>query len=122
MKILLIILVTLVVLACLVLYAFFSGRAVFRSGKRAMTIVTDAGTHLAEPFSRYEPLPADDPIASPFLPERRAQAIADLRRVAAVRAVNRRARLERSTARWAVGINPDRFDLPRARARWEERK
>jgi len=121
-KILLIILVTLIVLACLGAYLFTSVRSVFRSGKRGMEILSNAGQELTAPFSKYEPLPADEPIASPFEAERRAQAVDDLRRVAAVRDENRAARLDRSQPRWKAGVNPDRFDLPRAKARWEERK
>ena len=122
MTVLLIILVTLLVIAGLGVYLFFSVRSLLRSGKRGMEVVAGAGEKLTAPFSRYEALPNDEPIESPFLPERRAQAMADLRRVAAQRDENRAARLDRSQARWEQGIDPDRFDLDRARARWKEQK
>lgn len=126
MKVLLIIVITIAVLAALAAYLFFSVRGTYRAAKRGLATVTQAGQQLSEPFSSYDALPADPPLASPFEAERRARAVADLRRVAATRTANRAARLDRSQARWAMPeTDPtfeQRFDLPLAKARWEEQK
>ncbi len=126
MKVLIIVVALVLVLAALGYYAFLSGRRLWRSVREATSTGANAGARLAEPFSTYPPLPADLPLASPFVEERRVAAWQDLRRVHRTRRALRNARLSRATNRWqAIDPRDDAFahlDRRAARQSWELRR
>ena len=126
MKALIITLIVVLVIAALGYYAFLNGRKLWRSVQAAMGLAGDIGTKVTEPFSKYPPLPAPEPIAPPFEKERRAAALQDLQRVHAERTRLRRARLKRVASRWGridVAQEPStRLDRATAKANWAQRK
>ena len=126
MQALIITLIVVLVIAALGYYAFLNGRKLWRSVQAAMGLVGELGTKVAEPFSKYPPLPAPEPIAPPFDRERRKAALNDLQRVHAERSRLRRARLKRATGRWdridVVKEPYSRLDRAAAKAHWAQRK
>ena len=126
MKALIITLIVVLVIAALGYYAFLNGRKLWRSVKAALGLAGELGTKVAEPFSNYPPLPAPEPLASPFERERRVAAWEDLQRVHAERSRLRRARVKRATGRWdRINVNREpysRLHRATAKARWAQRK
>lgn len=126
MKALIITLVVVLVLAALGYYAFLNGRKLWRSVQAALGLGATIGGQLAEPFSKYPPRPAPEPIASPFERERRIAALDDLQRVHAVRSRLRRARVKRAAGRWgSIDVTSEpytRLDRAAAKANWALRQ
>ncbi len=126
MKALIITLIVVLVLAGLGYYAFLNGRKLWRSVQAALGLVGELGTKVSEPFSKYPPLPAPEPLASPFERERRVAAWQDLQRVHAERSRLRQARVKRATGRWdRVDVSSEpftRLDRAAAKEKWAQRK
>ncbi|MFT0847146.1 hypothetical protein VR010_05240 [Actinomycetaceae bacterium L2_0104] len=120
------ILIVVVVIALLAVYLVLSVRRLWRSVRSAMAIGGELGGKMAEPFSKYPPLPADPPLASPFESERREAARKDRQRVRDERGRLRTARLRRATLRWSV-IDPNvhpyaHLDRRQAKEAWTARQ
>ena len=120
------ILIVVVVIALLAVYLAASLRRLWRSVRSAVKMGGELGGKMAEPFSKYPPLPADAPLASPFEPERRAAARQDRQRVRGERGRLRTARLRRATFRWR-NIDPHvhpyaHLDRRQAKEAWTARQ
>ncbi len=119
-------LVIVVVVALLAIYLVLSLRKLWHSVRSAMNMGARVGGQLSEPFSKYPPLPADPPLASPFEEERRVAAWQDLRRVHRTRTLLRNARMRRATSRWQA-IDPQahpysHLDRKAAKKAWTQRR
>ena len=118
------VLITIVIIALLVAYLFFSARSLWRSGKGLAGTVSAFAEGASASLSSAEPRPADEPIAPPYTRQRRARAWDDLRRVRGVRRELRSGRMNRARGRWQ-GITTatfPRMNRRAAKAYWAQRK
>jgi|GEM_PF-2806132 len=116
--------ITLVVIALLCLYLFFSVRSLIRSLKGLGRSASSFAEKASDRFNRYPPLPPDPQLLPPTDCARVHQAIDDLGRTSRERSAARHTRLDRSIERWGTVTSSSfpRMNVQHARNGWQDRK